>query len=1397
MRLRHFKAYAVIAAALSMLSVLNAKDIDRTKHKGQNKVQARTFAINDLQRNTISKVEFFTTNYGIFGLNVASNQGGGRWPRGSVNQYVFGGGVWFGAVKGRVRHDSATGKDTTLFRKMSVISYDPNSGSSFMSPGRIEDGDLMVETDDARKMYRTYLSTDFNSNGTPRNAADGPNWCVWDNRPKTDTLSRDMFRKDVSRYHGSYLYNTQQRTSDSMPQWDDGKHKGPVVISGEDIFSTYKDTDLRNYPDGADISSSFGYPLRLQYEQTIYSWGYGEYENFIFIAYNVINRSSDSLLKCWMAPAYDFDIGPITGGAGAIASNDRVNYYSQDTTLNLAFQWSETGNNAPEKGKGFGYIGMDFLESPAVDPSTRYIRHDKAYYANNEQLGLQTFRNWIIANDPTNDINRYDFMSLGVREGDAAAGDKRFLMATGPFNMAPGDTARVVIGMIFASPGRGGEATGDSVDLSDLVRRDKFAQAVYDNAFATPVPPDICQTTWAPLNNAVIVKWDSTSENSIDKQERGMDFMGYRLYRARVSNLDTFSVDQMVPNATYTSGRGPFGWKQIAQWECPSAWAVSTLTADSTKLTSPHFPSIQIIRDANALSAYRQWYGGFYTSAVASDKKAFLVRRIPSSAAPWASFWTAILPKSPQSGPALYDTLTLGILKLLPNADSLVRGNADSVGFILKQSLVSKATITWMYDDFENSSMFRSQVSKFMDSVTNHHTYVDYGDDNGDGIITTDADLTKTEKLINNVDYYYRLLAYDEGDYFQRTPVKLNSGVDKVNQQQTFPLGQPAQRDAKTTQVAYDSSDLGGLYNFRLLIGDQQRFNELYANHKIQLQFTSDPLAFNGVYAVVDSVYDVANLNILEGVYSHNMRVMDLTTNTVLGNYNIFYEPQDCNFSNLFSECSVLFMGPALSKLNQDSIRNDVSSFANPFNTNIQTRYGSFSTDRVCSAPNRFINGAMGIAFDFAIQQFGGYLRPFAMKKTASSSDAQLSFLPYDPSPNLLLQRTRLNGTAAKYETYNNGPGHWQVEFLPGGTETVTSKYLHRNADKTVDTATANFTEVSYLNMRITNVYSFKRFDAALNDSVVVQRKTEVTHATQSLPASIPPSTINGSPTASEFPSPILVPIGSYNISANGWINGRYDASNMSVKESGAIGNAEGRRYQALELNTGRPVGQGRYYLSKEQNGNTLDFAHFLLINGAQYLIDYSAKGGRQGLSVGRAGRLYDRLYDPNDSTKPYIPQTDFKAGDKFEIWDFGGAFGLPKDGSTVTFTVGPSAIPTDNSGNQQVTEDDLSQILVVPNPYVISHIGQKSSYDAKIYFTHLPKVCTIKVYTINGDLINTINHVDTDGTTRHGMDIWDLLSSNRQRSASQGLFAVIETPNGAKVIKKFAVVVGGARLVK
>ncbi|HOK15129.1 MAG TPA: hypothetical protein PK007_09455, partial [Candidatus Kapabacteria bacterium] len=115
----------------------------------------------------------------------------------------------------------------------------------------------------------------------------------------------------------------------------------------------------------------------------------------------------------------------------------------------------------------------------------------------------------------------------------------------------------------------------------------------------------------------------------------------------------------------------------------------------------------------------------------------------------------------------------------------------------------------------------------------------------------------------------------------------------------------------------------------------------------------------------------------------------------------------------------------------------------------------------------------------------------------------------------------------------------------------------------------------------------------------------------------------------------------------------------------------------------------------------------------------------------------------------------------------------------------------------EKYTDKLLDQIQVVPNPYYVTHQGQRSPYDAKIYFTRLPKVCTIDIYTITGDLVISIKHDENTSSEkdRYALNIWDLLTKNGQRIASQTLAAVITTPDGAQTIKNFSVVVGGFRI--
>lgn len=459
-------ALAIALCAAGTVENANARNKPCKRTKRDNDKVLQESKIFDLRQTTKSNVELYTTNYGILGLNVPANAGGGYWPRGSGNMYLFGGGIWFGAYK-----QNAAGELT----KNTLITYNPNSGNSWTVPGRIADGNELDESTAAQQNNRVYISTDYAEDGTPKDLTDVTNWPIWDTKPG-QTPGTDG-------YAGEYVPNPANRTMSVYP-------KGPTVLSDEDIFAIYKDTDLNYYEQGATKAQEKGYPLGLEIAQTMYTWGDGELKDAVIIHYELVNRSSDTLRDCWMAPAMDFDLAAapfIQAGA----ANDRTRFYGEDPDLNLALQW--TNADRGEAGKGFGYVGMSFLSSPAVG-TDGFLRHDKQFFTHDEQLGLKTFRNWIIENDPTTDEARYDFISSNVRDGDSGPGDKRFLMATGPFNLLPGEKARVAVALVFAAGAKGGECDGSTEDLANLAGLTSLVRERYDATVASGVLTRVAET---------------------------------------------------------------------------------------------------------------------------------------------------------------------------------------------------------------------------------------------------------------------------------------------------------------------------------------------------------------------------------------------------------------------------------------------------------------------------------------------------------------------------------------------------------------------------------------------------------------------------------------------------------------------------------------------------------------------------------------------------------------------------------------------------------------------------------------------------------------------------------------------------------------------------------------
>lgn len=102
----------------------------------------------------------------------------------------------------------------------------------------------------------------------------------------------------------------------------------------------------------------------------------------------------------------------------------------------------------------------------------------------------------------------------------------------------------------------------------------------------------------------------------------------------------------------------------------------------------------------------------------------------------------------------------------------------------------------------------------------------------------------------------------------------------------------------------------------------------------------------------------------------------------------------------------------------------------------------------------------------------------------------------------------------------------------------------------------------------------------------------------------------------------------------------------------------------------------------------------------------------------------------------------------------------------------------------QAITDRKIAlNVKVVPNPYIVTNTWEVSKYDRRIAFTRLPNKCTIRIFTMAGNLVKVIEHNSTDGT-----EYWNLLNEHDQLIAAGVYIFHIESSVGEQ-IGKFAII--------
>jgi hypothetical protein len=240
-------------------------------------------------------------------------------------------------------------------------------------------------------------------------------------------------------------------------------------------------------------------PIGIEYQATYWEYNNGCFlDNLFFRKYRLINKSStplnDMYISMWSDPA----IG-----------NERDDLAGCDTILNLGYAFNANDYDTEYAPYPPPAIGFDLLKGPITSdsdtlPMTAYYFFwggdpnwgdppqgdvDGAWEFYNFMQGRygmsgETFTNPITGQPTTFALSGDPLTEEGwIDSVQFRAGDRRFGFASGPFNMAVGDTQEIVIAEIVAI------GVDRLHSLKKLIYYDVRTQTIFDNGLNNSTPP--------------------------------------------------------------------------------------------------------------------------------------------------------------------------------------------------------------------------------------------------------------------------------------------------------------------------------------------------------------------------------------------------------------------------------------------------------------------------------------------------------------------------------------------------------------------------------------------------------------------------------------------------------------------------------------------------------------------------------------------------------------------------------------------------------------------------------------------------------------------------------------------------------------------------------------------
>lgn len=383
--------------------------------------------------------------------------------------------------------------------------------------------------------------------------------------PNLDKYRVYKIRKDWETYEGDdkdqYIKDYNEWPVEDGAPWVDVNGDG-VFTRGVDEPQFVGDEVLWYVANDMDASrSTFTYgtnPMGLEFQTTIFGFNRtGDLGDMVFKKYMIINKGTNTIDSMIVGYWSDTDMG--------FAGDD---FTGCDIALSLGYTWNGDNNDDDAYGPNPPAMGYDFFQGPIVkgDPTDRAKFLGKwkegyknlpmtafAFYINGSTVyadprqgnanGSKDFYNYlkgkvwdgqpfidpwtkqptkfVLTGDPVAGTGWYEGKGW---PGGPAPDDRRHLMASGSFTMAPGDTQEVVVALLM------GRGSSNVKSIKELKIKDQAAQFAYDADFNIPPAPAAPKITVFPEESAVTLWWENNSESYNNDFYK---FEGYRIWQFR------------------------------------------------------------------------------------------------------------------------------------------------------------------------------------------------------------------------------------------------------------------------------------------------------------------------------------------------------------------------------------------------------------------------------------------------------------------------------------------------------------------------------------------------------------------------------------------------------------------------------------------------------------------------------------------------------------------------------------------------------------------------------------------------------------------------------------------------------------------------------------------------